>query len=106
MPQFLCCSLCVTCSRDKPSIRDVPSAVLSACAVLSGEQTLLGSIYTQEWLYGLSWAIALALLWHPCRAAAGVENSVVFLSCAGKESLRLCHACLCCTGEFVCELQW
>lgn len=47
MPRFLCCSLCVTCSGDKPSIRDLPRAVLSTCAVLSGEQTLLGSLYTR-----------------------------------------------------------
>lgn len=48
MLRFLCCSLCVTCRRDKPSIRDLPRAVLSACALLSGEQTLLGSICTQR----------------------------------------------------------
>lgn len=48
MLQFLCCSLCVTCSRDKPSIRDLPRAVLHTCALLSGEQTLLGSVYTQR----------------------------------------------------------
>lgn len=48
MLRFLCCSLCVTCRRDKPSMRDLPRAVLSARALLSGEQTLLGSIYTQR----------------------------------------------------------
>lgn len=48
MLQFLCCSLCVTCSRDKPSIGDLSGAVLSTCAVPGGKQTLLGSTYTQR----------------------------------------------------------
>ena len=62
---FLCCSLCVTCSRDKPSIRDLPRLfqVLVLCYVES--KHFLGPFIHREWLYRLFLAVVLALLWHP-----------------------------------------